>query len=260
MTLAVHVAALSFRRHSTYRVAVVAAVLENTVVSMLRGLVYIAVVEAAGDLGGFDTSDAMTFAFVSGMIESSFWITAPLDIGERIRSGDVITDLYRPVDFQGWWLANEAGRCAFNLLGKGLPQLLVGLLVFDLATPANVGSAALFVVSLALAVVLAFAWKFTVSLAGFWMLDIRGVVTLAGVLVSVTSGAILPIALLPDALGDALRWLPPASMINTPFELFVGGRPALPLLGAQVAWAVALLAIGRIVLRSAVRKVVVHGG
>ena len=257
--LLTHVAGTSFRRHSTYRVATAAAVLENTVISMLRGLVYVAVVEASGsvDLG---TSEAITFAFVSGMIESSFWIVAPMEIGERIRSGDVITDLYRPVDFQAWWLASEAGRCAFALLAKGAPQLVLGMVVFDLATPRSLGSLLLFVVSVALAFLVVFAWKFTVALVGFWLLDVRGITSLAGALVTVTSGALLPLALLPDGIGGALRWLPPAAMITTPFELFAGGVAVAPRLATQAAWAIVLLVVGRVVLARAVAKVVVQGG
>lgn len=259
-TLLAHVASTSFRRHSTYRVATAAAVLENTVVNILRGLVYAAVVKAAGDVDAFGTSQAITFAFVAGTIESSFWIVAPLEIGERIRSGDVITDLYRPVDVQGWWLASEAGRCGFALLAKGLPQVVVGLVVFDLATPRSLGSLLLFLVSIALSFVVAFAWKFIVALSGFWLLDVRGVTSLAGAVVTVTSGALLPLPLLPDELAHVLRWLPPAAMITIPFELFVGGTAAAPRLATQAAWAVVLLLAGRWVLRRAVAKVVVQGG
>lgn len=260
MSVLAHVAATSFHRHSTYRVATAAAVLENTVISMLRSLVYVAVVKASDDVVGFDTSEAITFAFVSGMIESSYWITYPTEIGERIRSGDVVTDLYRPVDFQGWWFASEAGRSAFAMLARGLPQLTVALLAFDLATPDTVGSALLFAASLALSFVLVFAWKFVVSLTGFWLLDVRGVVSLAGAVVTVMSGALLPLPLLPDGAAAVLRWLPPAAMINTPFALFAGGERALPHLATQVAWALVLLAAGRVVLGRAVAKVVVQGG
>jgi ABC-2 type transport system permease protein len=259
--LLAHVAGTSFRRHATYRVATAAAVLENTVVSMLRGLVYVAVVKASGGVvDGLGTSEAITFAFVAGMIESSFWIVAPLEIGERIRSGDVITDLYRPVDFQAWWLASEAGRCAFALLAKGVPQVLIGLVVFDLATPSSLGSLLLFTVSVALSFLVVFSWKFTVSLAGFWLLDVRGVTSLAGAVTTVMSGGLLPLPLLPDGLAGVLRWLPPAAMITAPFELFAGGEPAAPRLAIQAAWAVVLLVLGRRVLHHAVAKVVVQGG
>ena len=259
MMLFPFVARTSFRRHSTYRMAAAAAVLENTFVSLLRGLVYAAVVRTAGDVGAFDQSDALTFAFLAGMIESSFWVVAPTEIGERIRSGDVVIDLYRPVDFQLWWLASEAGRCGFNLLARGLAPVLVAFLAFDPTAPSP-ATFAWFLASLVLAFVLIFAWKFLVSLTGFWLLDVRGVTSLAGALVTVASGGLLPLALLPDGIARVLRWLPPASMINTPIELFLGGHAVLPRLALQAAWAVVVLLIGRIVLGRAVAKLVVQGG
>ncbi|HYD09787.1 MAG TPA: ABC-2 family transporter protein, partial [Acidimicrobiales bacterium] len=227
MTVLAPVAVMAFRRHSTYRMATAAAVLENVVVSMLRGFVYVAVAEAAG-IEDFGAAEAMTFAFVSGLIESSFWIVIPLELGERIRSGDVITDLYRPVDLQGWLLATEIGRCGFNLLGRGVPQVLVAFIVFDLVALPSPGSFLLFLGSVALAFVVGFSWKFVVALTGFWLLDVRGVSTLAGSFVMVASGAVLPLALLPDPIADVLRWLPPASMVNTPVELFNGTGSAAP--------------------------------
>lgn len=260
MSLYWHIATTAFRRYSTYRIATAASVLENSVVSMLRGFVYLAVVHARGDVPGLSPAAAMTFAFVAGSIETAFWVTVPLDIGERIKSGDVVTDLYRPVDFQAWWFATEAGRNSFNVLGRGLPPLLFGLVVFDLVVPQSAGSAVLFLVSIALSFVLVFAWKFLVSLAGFWMLDTRGISSLAAVMVTVLSGALLPLALLPASFAHAIRWLPFASMIQTPFELFVGGRSALPRLLVQIAWAVVFLVAGRVVLRRAVARMVVQGG
>lgn len=260
MRLLLEVAAVSFRRHSTYRVAAAAAILENTAMSMLRGFVYVAVVRASGGVAGLDPTGAMTFAFVAGVIESSFWIVWPLDLGERIRSGDVITDLYRPVDLQLWWLASEAGRSAFALAGKGVPQLLVGYALFDLAAPASVGTALLFVASLALSFAVVFPWKFVVSLSGFWLLDVRGVTSLAGAVATVASGGLLPLPFLPDALADVLRWLPPAAMITTPYEILVGGHAVLPRLASQVTWSIALFLLGQLVLRRAVARVVVQGG
>jgi ABC-2 type transport system permease protein len=250
----------AFRRHATYRIAALAAVLENSVVSMLRGFVYVAVVHARGEIGGLRPAEAVTFAFVAGAIEAGFLINAETEISGRIRTGDVITDLYRPVDFQRWWLANEAGRAAFMFLARGVPPFLFGLVVFDLELPPTIGSLALFGVSVLLSFLVLFAWKFNVALTGFWLLDTRGVTSLSAMLITLLSGALLPLPLLPDWFADVARWLPPASIIQTPFDLFVGRRAALPALAVQAAWTVALLVLGRVVLRRAVARVVVQGG
>jgi len=78
--------------------------------------------------------------------------------------------------------------------------------------------------------------------------------------VTFASGALLPLSLLPDGLADVMRVLPFASIVQTPFEVFTGERAVAPALAGQLVWAIVLLAVGRLVLRRAVAKVVIQGG
>ena len=73
----------------------------------------------------------------------------------------------------------------------------------------------------------------------------------------------LPISLFPGWLEAVARALPFASMIQLPAEIYLGlGDPAriAYLLAQQLAWAVALFAVGRFVLAAATRRVVIQGG
>jgi ABC-2 type transport system permease protein len=235
-------------------------VLETAVASMIRAFVLLAVVRAIGEVGGMSPRGAATFAFLAGAIEQTLWITVPLDIDDRIRTGDVIVDLQRPVDFQLWWFGHDAGRAAHMVLARGIPPFVFGMVVLGIHPPASLASGALFVVSLALAYAVSFAWRFLISLSGFWLLDTRGAHSLAGGIVTVASGALIPLPLLPDAVAGVVRVLPFAAMVQTPFDVFTANRPAPGALLSQAAWAVGLLVLGRIVLHRAVTKLVVQGG
>ena len=57
------------------------------------------------------------------------------DLAERIRTGDVAIDLYRPVGILGWYLAGDLGRAAFHLLTRGLAPTLVGAAAVRPALP-----------------------------------------------------------------------------------------------------------------------------
>lgn len=254
------VARATYRRWSTYRMATFAAVLEISVASMIRAFVLLAAVRTIGDVAELTPRNAATFAFLAGSIELAMWVNVPLDIDQRIRTGDVVVDLQRPVDFQLWWFAHDAGRAAQFVLTRGVPAYLFGVVVLDIAPPASADSAMLFAVSVALGFVVAFAWRFLVGLSGFWLLDTRGTQGLAALIATFASGALLPLSLLPDGLGNVLRVLPFAAIVQTPFEIFTGQRAALRALSAQLAWAVVLLLVSRLVLRRAVAKLVVQGG
>ena len=59
------------------------------------------------------------------------------DIALRVQSGDIATDLQRPVDFQGQWLATDYGRAAYQFFARGLPPFFIGSLVYDLRLPVH---------------------------------------------------------------------------------------------------------------------------
>lgn len=247
------------RRFAAYRAATLAAFVENTVVTIMRSYVWLAVLAAGADAGGLDAGELVTYAFLAGATRAAFEPTWETEISERIRSGDIVTDLYRPVDFQLWWLAKEAGSTGYRLLARGIPPMLVGALVFDLALPARATVWLAFTASLALAFLLVFAWKLLVSLSGFWLLNPLGVVNLAAGLYTFGSGSLIPLLFMPDWLGGSLRWLPFAGMLQLPVEILLGRAVVGPLV-LQLAWAIALLGLGRAVLRRAERRVVVQGG
>ena len=223
----------------------------------MRTYVWLAVLAAGA--GGLTPSGVVTYAFVTGAISAAFQPTWATEIVERIRSGDIVTDLYRPVDFQLWWLARDAGSSAYRLFARGIPPVLVGGVMFDLTLPTRMAVWLSFALSLSLAFVLVYAWKLLVSLSGFWLLNPAGVVQLAAGLFTFGSGSLLPLAFMPDGLEGTLRWLPFAAMLQLPLEVLLGGGVIGPL-ARQTLWAVVLLALGRLVLRRAERKLVVQGG
>ena len=109
------VARRSYRRFSTYRGATFAGVFTNTVFGFLMAYVLLAVVhDAGGEVGGLDADAAVTYTFVAQGFLATVGVFGELGIGERIRTGDIVIDLYRPVDFQQYWLAEDLGRAAFQ--------------------------------------------------------------------------------------------------------------------------------------------------
>jgi ABC-2 type transport system permease protein len=56
-------------------------------------------------------------------------------------------------------------------------------------------------------------------------------------------------------------WATPfPAILQAPIDIAIGRGAALPLLAHQLAWTVALLAVGRLVLARAVRTLVIQGG
>ncbi|WP_425246705.1 ABC transporter permease [Streptomyces sp. NEAU-NA10] len=257
------VAAGGFRRYATYRAATAAGVFTNTVFGLILVYTYLALWDQRPHLGGYDQAQAVTFVWLGQALYATLAIQGggfETELMERIRTGDVAIDLYRPADLQVWWLANDLGRALFQLLGRGVIPFAFGVLVFPTALPDDPGTWLAFLVAVLLAMVVSFAIRFLVALSGFWLLDGTGALQVLMVTGIFCSGMTLPLNAFPGPLGDIVRVLPWAAQLQMPADVLMGKADPLPAFAFQAAWAVVLLAAGRLVQSAATRRVVVQGG
>lgn len=260
------VAVRGFRRYTTYRAATAAGIFANTVFGFVLAYTYIALWHERPALGGYDVDQAVTYVWLGqSMLATSalFGGGFEQELSERIRTGDIAIDLYRPADLQLWWLAGDLGRAVFHLLGRGIAPAAAGAVVFTLRAPVSPLTWVWFLLSVLLAAVVSFGLRYLVTLSAFWLLDGGGVQQLAMLAGIFFSGMLVPLTLFPGGLAGVAEVLPWSALLQVPADVFLERHTGSGLAGAlafQAAWAVALLAAGRLLGAVATRKVVVQGG
>jgi len=198
--LHVAVATRAFRRYSTYRAATLSGIFTNSVFGVIYSYAYLALWDANPVAGGYDAVQAVTFVWLGQalLMTVAIWSGGTTnDLLERIRTGDVAIDLYRPAGLIGWYLAGDLGRALYHLLSRGLAPMVVGVALFDLTLPPSALNALAFLVSLPLAVTLSFMLRFIVACTAFWLLDANGVRFLSDAFAIFFSGMTLPLVLYP---------------------------------------------------------------
>lgn len=258
------IAASGFHRYATYRQATFAAAATNSVFGFLRTYVLLAVVGSSGVVAGYAGPQLATYVWVGqGLIGVvMFWGWA--DLADRVRTGDVVTDLLRPVHPVTSYLATDLGRATHAMISRFLLPVALGAVFFDLYTPKRPATYPLFVLSILLAVMTSFFCRYAVNASAFWLLDIRGV-QLAWMLGSgVLSGLYFPLRFLPGWFTTVL-WVatPFPSILQTPLDVAVEREPpaaTVGLVGLQAMWVMLLLALCRLIQRRAERKLVIQGG
>jgi viologen exporter family transport system permease protein len=253
-----------FRRFATYRQATVAGAFTNTVFGFVRCYVLLSLADAGGQVAGYDRAQLATFVFAGqGMIAVvNYW--GPSEIADRVRTGDVVADLLRPLDLMVNHLATDLGRAGFAMLTRFVVPIVAGALAFDLYAPAHLVTYVLFAVSLLLAVLVCSVCRYVVNLSAFWLLDIRGVRQLWVVASGAGSGLSFPLPLLPGWLVTGL-WVctPFPALMQAPLDVLVergGTGHAGVLVAGQVAWLAIVVALARLVQRRALRRLVIQGG
>lgn len=263
MRLYVEVARSSFRRYLAYRSATLAGLFTNSVFGALLASVYIALYqdrESDATVAGFALTDLMTFVWISQSLIAVVSLWGWWEIAHSIQSGDVVSDFMKPFNYYGYWVARDAGRASAQVLMRGIPTLVIGAVLFDMRMPEHWWNWLTYAVSVVLAVAVSFGLRFILNVIAFWLLDITGVNSLAGAVINLFSGMLLPLAFFPRWFETLANVLPFRSMIMSPVQAYLGqGNVALILLG-QAAWTAILVLGGLVLLRLANRRVVVQGG
>lgn len=253
-----------WRRWSAYRSAAVAGAVTNTVFGLIKASITVGAVGAAGGtLAGYGAIEGATYAWLAQALIAPVNVFWSNDLVDRIRTGDIAVDLARPIDPQLAYLATDLGRAGFSLVPRGAPPLLVGALVTGLALPSEALPYLLGAVSIVLAVVISFACRWLVSLAAFWLIEMRGAATLYLVTSNILCGLVVPVHWFPDWMGRVAAATPFPSMLQAPIDVITGrveGADAFAVVAVQLAWAAAVLLAGRLVWALGARRLVVQGG
>ncbi|MGH2561425.1 MAG: ABC transporter permease [Thermomicrobiales bacterium] len=261
--LYVEVAKRSFQRHLAYRAATLAGLFTNSVFGVLIASMYAGFYGSrAGDatVAGYELTEIFTFVWIGQSMIMVVYLWSWWEIANAIKSGDVVTDLMKPIDYFAFWLSRDLGRAVCHAITRMAPTLLMGALLYDLALPASLGRWLLFATSVVLAVVVSFSVRFIFNISAFWFFDVRGMHYVQYLLATFFSGMLVPIAFFPDWLRVLTELMPFRSIIMVPVDIALGrGNPAL-MLALQGFWAVVLSVLAHFILRRAVRKLEVQGG
>jgi ABC-2 type transport system permease protein len=129
-------ATAEFRRFSTYRMAIFAGIVTQSVFGFIRiSVLFAAISTAGGTLVGYDERSAATYVWLGQALLAPVALFGWIEIAERVSSGEIAVDFARPVDLQLAWWARDLGRACFQLLSRGLPPLLIGAVTVGLALP-----------------------------------------------------------------------------------------------------------------------------
>ena len=70
-------------------------------------------------IGGYSEADAITYTWLTQALIMMIAIWNWVDLATRIQTGDIVTDLQRPIDLQAAYLARTMGRAVYQLLARG---------------------------------------------------------------------------------------------------------------------------------------------
>lgn len=230
---------------------------------LLRVLVLLSIwrslLAGRGTVSGMTLDAVLTYTLVAEVFAAQ--LSPRTDFDSTLWTGAIVARLLQPLGVFGQFSAELFGRWLFEFVVFSGPLLLLAPLLGVSPLPASAAAGGLFALSLALAIAVGLAIEFVFGgllvllQLPFWAVSqVRNAVTV------LLSGALIPLALLPPAVGAVFAWLPFAAMASAPLQIYTGTGAPLPLLASQAGWALALWPLAHWLWRAGRERMVSYGG
>jgi ABC-2 type transport system permease protein len=238
----------------------------GTVSSILRLLIiyyfWQAVYSNRSAIQDIDLETMITYIVVA-MLLQGFVGGVGQDLAENIKNGNVAIELMRPYDLIYKMFAVDLGSKLMHLIRATIPMMLIAFFFMDISTPGSLQAWLLFIISAGLGLWIGTFFDFLVGVLAFWTVNIWGVRVLKESLVTLFSGALVPISLFPDWLRVLTEFLPFQAMVYLPVSIYSGmitGTEAYLAVGLQLFWLISFYVLVRVIWAQAVKQITIFGG
>lgn len=259
----VSIAQTSFQQAIAYRVTTLINIGLTFIWVFILYYLWSAVYDDRSRIEGFTWDDMRTYIVIAYGLNALVGWRIGANMMYTIRTGEILRDLTRPLNYCGTQLASASGAAIVEGIMSLILTLLIGVFLLDIRSPDSLAAAGMFVAAVGLGYITKALLVFCVSLLTFWTLNGVGVSWSREAIISVLSGTLIPIALMPDWLRIIAEWSPMRGIVSTPLMLYLGkatGGEAVLLLLLQAAWVVGLWFFANWAWRAAFNAVEIQGG
>jgi ABC-2 type transport system permease protein len=212
-------------------------------------------IASGNQLGTFSTNDLALYFLSAFFVQQATFAWVVWALTDHIRYGSLTYRLLQPLNPYWRYIADNLGEKAIRLPFALLPMLLYILLAYPgTITFVNVLS---FVVALLMAWLIRFESQYCFGLLSFWTDKATALDNLWYTLFIVFSGLLAPIDFFPPLVGEVLRYLPFAYIIDFPVRTLLSSNISVDLaagFGIQLFWALFFVVLRIILWRFGLRK------
>jgi ABC-2 type transport system permease protein len=253
----------SVQEKLVYRFDLVIQLLRNFILIFVFRYLWLSLYGSQTEFAGVSLAQTLTYATMGVILTPLFPNTLVLDIGRRLRTGNILFDINRPLYFADLLLYQTFGQLLAALVTSAAPMFVLALFFGDMTLPASPLVWLAFGVSLLLGFLIAFWIDFIVALSGFWLTETWGIFFAKWSIVDGLSGRYLPLWIFPPGWQTLVMALPFRGITYSAMAIFIGQVKPDQIwaeLGFQLFWLVALALLGRWGYSRATKHLSVQGG
>ncbi len=249
----------------TYRLSTFIMVLGNLLYLLVAYFLWKAIYASAGTeyVNGMSFTDTLIYLVLATALFTFMEMYIVWEIGRTIQSGQIVRTLLVPMDYRRYLFWSYSGNLVTNFVFTFLPTFFIICVVTHGAIPFGT-NLLWFIPSVMMAISINNSIDFFVGGICLYTESIWGINIMKQVLVTLLSGATIPIAFFPEPLKTIVLHLPFQSIYNAPLNTLLGKtgdlNETLSVLGVQLLWCIVMMLISRVFWNVSIRRVTVNGG
>jgi ABC-2 type transport system permease protein len=237
-----------------YRAEMIIWILSATLPLVMMAIWNAATEEAP--LGLFGPTEVTRYFAVTMVVRQLTGAWVLWELNYMIRTGSLSPQLLRPVNPLVYNLCETVAAIPWRLLV--LAPIVGALVVWRPEILVNPGPARIvaFVLSVALAFLIAWLVQVIFGLAAFWLEQSQGLFSVYFAMWAFLSGYVVPAPLLPEGVDVVARYLPFYATLGAPVDILTDGtsEPLGAVLASQLGWVVVLGVCTVVLWRRGVRR------
>lgn len=215
---------------------------------------------------GFDKQSMVIYIFLTFLTGQLIGSGGTYDIGQEIKDGSIAMRIIKPISYNTTFLFQELGNKLMEI-GVIFVPLVAGVEIYRFCITGSlqfdICRFLLYLVCCVFAYLINFFFNICFGFTAFVFKNLWGSNMLKNCIVGFLSGAIIPLAFLPDVIRTVFTFLPFASLSYTPVMIYMGmysGVEVLFYIGLQLFWCVIFWILSKVIWKSVIKRLCVQGG
>lgn len=215
------------------------------------------------EVGGIALNSMITYAIIAGFTEGVTKTSVMKEINDSVVDGTISVNLLLPMDLKKYLFIRSLTRGLFQTIYAVLPSAAAAMLLFGFRMSIRPINLIYYFCSVCMGIVINFLYQFLFGSTVIWLRNSFFLGNINSVLLSLFSGAFVPIWFFPEGLKTLSVFLPFRYIVFEPTAILVSVKSCeetAAVLMIQLVWIVVLSGSASLVWNRGRHRLMIQGG
>ena len=264
MSLCKKILAVSFKEKTVFRFDYMISTVFAFLYIFLKVYIWKGLYDANGNTAEkIMINDMIIYSILASFTEGVTKTSVMQELNNVVLDGSISLNLLLPMEFKKYMFINSFSQNIFQTIYGVVPSVIIAALFFEVEIDTGFVNVIMYGLTLIMGILISFLYNFLFGLSVIWFRNSFFLNNMNSVLLSLFSGAFVPIWFFPEPLKRVSVFLPFRYIVFEPISIFLNtenSNEIVRILGMQLFWIFVLYYAVKVVWDRGRRKIMIQGG